>query len=887
MEGWRAPKRLRSLTNSAAKFAYRVPQQTAAAAVAYLLFPGAVTVNTTITIDEMTYRLNPGLSQQNDVNAGTGTAPEFVANNLLAALSLGNNTGAGAGTQYNATTMQNPAVGYQGPGTTSQVVYGPWGVALMVVAQSTGAWGNNVPVSVGNGGGTPPIWVTDPVSLTPATTLTGGSNTVLANNAIISPSSWIELLDPDSTVVRSQVLNDAYNRFYISSPSQQPQYNTATRIGAGQPAFKLGINPPTVAPGVSTTGGGSSYEKPVPNGAASTRNISGNLVWLQPVFVTANGTLQSIQFVPNSTDPSVQFAGVIYGDAGPGTQASGFTLPGGLLGVGSIVTGMTQSNTSTSQFATPIAVQAGQFYWLGILATTLESYNITGGTNSYQFQNTFTNGPPGFAPTTGTSGVPNIYLWGVFETDDVFESRSYVYTWISAYGEESAPSPFTNFTGWTNAAWALTFAPPPPLDEGVDRNLVTTRIYRTITSTNGQTNYFWVTDVPITQLAYTDNAPDNVIAENITLPSTNYFPPPTGLQGLTLMLNGMMAGFVGNQVYLCQPYLPHAWPPANVINVDFPIIGLGFTNGALVVCTQANPYVLSGANPSVMTVTKCQLPAPCLSRASIIATDLGVYYMSQNGLIQVTNLAQATDVTELWITREKWTQLVPTTLGSPRAVPVATMYFCYGSNAAQTGVLPAGNSPPAANGFALELQTDNTSFTIWPQPGGHRVGFTQLAPPNGAYVDNLLVDPWTGIALVIQNGGVYYYDFTDQTPLMQPYVYASKIFQQNNKKNFAAMRVYFTVPANTPAQNATTNTKPFADPSWNSLQTGQYGIVAVYADVDGGDMQLVTVREIRKSGGLLRLAGGFKAESWQVQVTARVPISNIQMATTVKELGNV
>ena len=52
-------------------------------------------------------------------------------------------------------------------------------------------------------------------------------------------------------------------------------------------------------------------------------------------------------------------------------------------------------------------------------------------------------------------------------------------------------------------------------------------------------------------------------------------------------------------------------------------------------------------------------------------------------------------------------------------------------------------------------------------------------------------------------------------------------------------------------------------------------------------MQLITCREIRKSGELLRIPDGFKAESWQIEILGRVDVSNLQMATSAKELANV
>ena len=102
------------------------------------------------------------------------------------------------------------------------------------------------------------------------------------------------------------------------------------------------------------------------------------------------------------------------------------------------------------------------------------------------------------------------------------------------------------------------------------------------------------------------------------------------------------------------------------------------------------------------------------------------------------------------------------------------------------------------------------------------------------------------------------------------------------------MRVFFTRPPNTPTQNACPNEACADDPSWATLGANQLGIIKTFADVDcTGEMVLVDCREITRSGGLLRIVGGFKAEQWAWQVLGRVTISNIQIATSVKELGNV
>ena len=116
---------------------------------------------------------------------------------------------------------------------------------------------------------------------------------------------------------------------------------------------------------------------------------------------------------------------------------------------------------------------------------------------------------------------------------------------------------------------------------------------------------------------------------------------------------------------------------------------------------------------------------PCLSRGSILSSDFGVMYMSPNGLIQVTNTGTSTNTTEPWITRERWQQLTPQKYG--RAIPLVGCYFCFGTEF-------NGDNSVAQEGFTIQLMMDSSSFTIWPQPGGHRVGFMLLKFAAGASI---------------------------------------------------------------------------------------------------------------------------------------------------------
>lgn len=891
MEGLRLPKLLRNLTNSAAKFAYRVPASAQAAASAVLLFTGNPAAGDTFTIGEFTYTFKTALLNPNDILIGPNST--VTARNTLAAVTTDAGLQTNENVMYGPNTAANPVIGFAGPLTTSAVGFAPLGPGsgsaayipiVTFVATVVGASMNGVNVSESS---TSLMFLFDTVSVSHVTTtLQGGVNPTL-NNAITAASSWLEFVDPDTNVVKSQVLNDAFGRFYFASPSQQPGYNTSQRIAAGQPSFLLGLNPPLVAPIVSAVGGGAQILLPSTTQLGSgTQSVSASTVWLVPVVPNAAMALQDIVFMPGATDANVQYAGVIYADNGIGVGPGSQTTPGQLLSVGTVETGITSGIEAISQFSNAPGLIANSPYWIGIIIDTTEliAKATPASSTSFEFAAPFNNGPPGFAPN-GTPNQADLQMWGVFDSDAIIEARSYVYTYASLFQEESAPSPFTIASGWNNGTWTIDVTKPPPADMGTSRNVAFVNIYRTVTGASGSTVFFFVAQIPITQTVFADTVADTQVAQNIQLPSTLYFPPPPDLQGLINMPNGLVAGFVGNQIWICEPFLPHAWPPSNVFTVDFPIVGLGFTNGALVACTEANAFILAGASVAVMSLTKCAPPDPCLSRGSILSTDLGVYYQSPNGLIQVTNLGQSTNVTELWVTREKWATLTP--LKNVRAVPMLGCYFAYGSTNGAIGSATLDVSV-AQQGFMIELNQDNTSFTIWPQPGGHRVGFTQLTAPNNVNVDNITIDPWTGITLIIQNGQINYFDFTDPAPVQQVYKYTSKIYQQNTKKNFSAFRVYFTITPGTPVQTAKELELGTNDPNWNVLQPGQYAIVQVFASCGpSGQMQLVTSREVRKSGGLLRILGDFKAEEWQVSVQGRVQISNIQLATSIKELGNI
>jgi hypothetical protein len=670
--------------------------------------------------------------------------------------------------------------------------------------------------------------------------------------------------------MRTPVVDDQYQRYYAASPSDVPRYNTYDRIMQDQSWWMLGVPASGCAPGVTITGGGDTsqlgFATVGPTGGAQTY-VPGNEIVLVPIVPDGAMLIQDVAFSPVSdgSGNQVTFRAVVYDDING--------KPYQLLGVGNDTIVDYSQPSQTGLFSNSISVDGNLTYWIGV--QTDAPYYLTSVDNTNRgaaYAAVFSNGAPDFLNVGSVTTSPSYQVWSDLFGASVFVARAYVYTWVTEYSEEGPPSLPSVVNGWSNGTWNIELFTPTLNNMGggtdadgkvwpADRNIKTTRIYRSITNQSGQGTYFFVAEIPVTQASYVDTIPDNVVALNQQLLSYYWFGPPEDMQGIVPFPNGNAVGWRSNELWFSEAYRPHAWPAGYVLTTEFPIVGVGVCGQSIVVCTQGSPYVASGVNPSAMALTKVNLPEPCLHRASIVSTDTTVLYVSQNGLIQISQSGAGANVTEGWITRERWQALTPHQ--HIRAIKHATSYFAFGGS-------------PIRDGFTVELSAqDQTSFTVWPQPGGHRLGFGQLSSPNNFDIDNLLLDPWTGIALLVQDGGVWYYDFTDLNPVIVPYKWRSKIYQQMSAKNFSAVKVWFTVPGTTPEQvdRDTDDPQPVLGPQ-------QYGILRVYADDE-----LYTTRELRRSGELLRIYSGEKVEAWQFEVEGRVAVSNLQVATSVKELG--
>lgn len=245
----------------------------------------------------------------------------------------------------------------------------------------------------------------------------------------------------------------------------------------------------------------------------------------------------------------------------------------------------------------------------------------------------------------------------------VAETRFYVFTYISTFGtltEESAPSPVSDAVtiavGERVTLSDLGTTPPAG-----DYNITHKRIYRSVPGETTLGSYVFVAEVDITDDTYIDDLQTIDLGE--PLATVGWDEPPDELRGLTSMANGMMAGFVGNTVYFCEPYFHHAWPREYTQPVPDKIVGLASYGNTLVVMTEGQPYLMVGVAPDQITVDKVPIPEPCVSKRSIAADAYGVMYASPNGVVGIGPSMRGVITNELF-RRTEWQDYAPASIAA-------------------------------------------------------------------------------------------------------------------------------------------------------------------------------------------------------------------------------
>jgi len=273
---------------------------------------------------------------------------------------------------------------------------------------------------------------------------------------------------------------------------------------------------------------------------------------------------------------------------------------------------------------------------MGVVST------LVSGTSGYPV-NSYALGIP-FPSAAPTLGTPT----GTADADATPNDVSYVYTFVSDFGEESAPSApssIVQLNDGQSVVVTMATSSQPTGNYALSSSGSKKFIYRSNTG-SVNTTFQYVGQVAYSATTFTDSTSAAALGE--VLPSEGWIPPPTAvtsgdqalypdgpLQGLIPLAQGVMAGFTGKRFCLSEPFLPHAWPIRYRITTEEDIVAIASTGNGVAALTDGHPYFITGLDPSAMTAIRIDLAQACVNKHSVV--DMGDYvlYASPDGLCAV------------------------------------------------------------------------------------------------------------------------------------------------------------------------------------------------------------------------------------------------------------
>ena len=426
------------------------------------------------------------------------------------------------------------------------------------------------------------------------------------------------------------------------------------------------------------------------------------------------------------------------------------------------------------------------------------------------------------APSTAPSVVVN----GDSDPADIPDSRVYLFTYVvqdASLIMEGAPSPPSAVVDvYPGQSCEVTL---PAVENYGNPDHAKVRIYRSVSG-----EYLFVAERAATigmSVIFTDTLSGDALAE--PLPTLDYATPPDKLDGLTAMANGVMAGFVGQDIYFSEPYLPHAWPVGYSQSVDAEIVALAAFGSSLIVLTTDKPYQIMGTHPSTMAMNALDVPQACVSRRSVVEGAGGVIYASPDGLF-LMGAAAPVNLLEGVIDSREWRYLKPETL---LGVVYEGRYFGFFDTGSVNSWVEKQLGVGETRGcFILDLATRSLTWsTLW-----------VYAALYESEEDTLYLHDYSG-------------DLVEWVPDNAPanaFTWRSKRFYSSVAHNMGAARVEAL--------------------GYTDVTFTLYG--------DGVERYTYAVPD----SAAFRLPSGYRAQEWELVVQSTTPVEAVYIASSMSEL---
>ena len=464
---------------------------------------------------------------------------------------------------------------------------------------------------------------------------------------------------------------------------------------------------------------------------------------------------------------------------------------------------------------------------------------------------------PGSKPTVSVSGEADATPSSI--------SRVYTYTLVSALGEEGPPSPASDVVTLQTGQSVTIEALLTPAHDGYVP-VTKKRLYRAATG-NEATDYLFVAELSADQTSFTDTIDDSLLGES--LPSVGWREPPSELKGLCSLPGGILAGFVGQEVRLCEPNMPQAWPDAYAYTVEYPIVQLAASERTLFILTNGPVYAMSVDDITAAVPVRLEGETPCLSPRGVIETPAGVVFPSRNGLYVVANgISSPQLITNNYYQEPEWLDLNP-----------SSMFGCW---CAGTLYVFSRTLSESHQGFCLSM--DNKLMAT-----------TDIA------VDDVTVATDGERMFVAVDNTCWEWEGDKNTNLFT--IWRSKSFLLSNPTNFAAALVEVSIEdeLDSKAEQLTTlfnkhikayggvlggigflpcSEVPYASDSYQGLIISRSPLITATFFANGN--AVFSKRILNREP--FALPAGFTARTWYVRVISNRTVKRIAMAEAMSEL---
>tara|TARA_R100001129_G_scaffold28503_1_gene19099 strand:+ start:1008 stop:2657 length:1650 start_codon:yes stop_codon:yes gene_type:complete len=419
--------------------------------------------------------------------------------------------------------------------------------------------------------------------------------------------------------------------------------------------------------------------------------------------------------------------------------------------------------------------------------------------------------------------APSTSISGTASTTETPTARSYIYSFVSQYGEEGEPSDASSvITVTSNQTVDVTL----PTSLSGEYQVTQKRVYRT--DTDG--TFRFLADVPLATATYNDSVTEANLGEAI--PSATWEAAPDedtadhkdgALQGLIALPNGFLAGFVGQTVCFSEAFQPHAWPDAYKFSVRSEIVAIAPLPSGVLVLTKEKPVVIQGQDPASMSLSEIDSNLSCESKRSVV--DMGPYviYASPDGLVQASDNGLQLMTAGL-LSRDQWQDLVPSTMV---AFPWEGQYVCFYADGTES------------KGFIFDPRGGRNSYV--------KLDFHATAGFNDLENDELY--------LVVGGSVVKFAEGTT-----------------NNTFKWRSKKFYTSRPINPGVAKVDCDSYP-------SAQADQ-PVFRLFVDGAAGAKHTQSV----SSSALFRLPSGYKGNEFEIEVEGTTPINEICIYESAAEV---